>query len=144
MRRPDDIGDENWVRCGFRDCYKCCLETEMLLTLDDYDRIVDAGYDPNEFSLPRDDNDGFAQLRNVDSPIGLKCYFLSDKGKCTIYPIAPAGCKLYPLIVNLDTSETMIDEDCREKEWFRKQEYHQSQIISITSLVNTLLIEQED
>ena len=138
---PESIGTDNWVRCGFRDCYQCCLETEMLLTQEDLERIEGAGYDRQEFLLPMDQTDGFYQLRNVDSPIGMKCFFLSDKGKCTIYDIAPGGCKLYPLIKNLDTNEIMIDFDCREKDWFREQEYQQSQLISVHELVSRLLIE---
>ncbi|MHA2098920.1 MAG: YkgJ family cysteine cluster protein [Candidatus Kariarchaeaceae archaeon] len=141
MLKPDSIGTENWVRCGFRDCHQCCLETEMLLSQEDLERIEGAGYKREEFLLPAEDADNFYQLRNVDSPLGKKCYFLDLKGNCSIYPIAPMGCKLYPLIKNLDTNEVMIDFDCREKEWFKTKEYLQSQIISVHDLVGTLLIE---
>ena len=141
MERPGDIGDNNYVRCGFRDCHQCCLETEMILTQEDLSRIENLGYDRKEFCLPQEEADGFWQLRNVSSPFGDKCYFLSDEGECTIYDSRPEGCSLYPLILNLDTNEEMIDEDCREKEWFGKQTYYQSQIISINSLVSRLMLE---
>jgi Fe-S-cluster containining protein len=113
----------------------------MLLSQEDLERIERAGYKREEFLLPAEDADNFYQLRNVDSPLGKKCYFLDLKGNCSIYPIAPMGCKLYPLIKNLDTNEVMIDFDCREKEWFKTKEYLQSQIISVHDLVGTLLIE---
>ncbi|MHA2252206.1 MAG: YkgJ family cysteine cluster protein [Candidatus Kariarchaeaceae archaeon] len=144
MIEPGNIGNENFVRCGFRDCYQCCLDTEMLLSRDDLERIEKAGHKREDFTLPTDEADGFYQLRNIASPIGNKCYFLSDKGKCSIYPIAPKGCKLYPLILNLETNETMIDYDCREQNWFRKQTFIESQIISVHALVNTLLLENEE
>ncbi len=141
MLKPDSIGTENWVRCGFRDCYQCCLETEMILTQEDLERIESAGYNREEFLLPMDESDNFFQLKNVESLLGKKCYFLNLKGDCSIYKIAPKGCKLYPLIKNLDTNEVMVDFDCREKEWFKSKEYMQSQIISVHDLVGTLLLE---
>ena len=144
MYRPEDIGDENKVRCGFRDCHQCCLETEMILTDTEVDIIEQkSGISRGEFLLKPEDTDGFLQLRNVDSVLGRKCYFLSDKGKCTIYKFAPQGCRMYPLILNLETDETMIDVDCRERPWFAEQNYMQGQIISIKQLVNTLLLENE-
>lgn len=143
MRRPEDIGEGNLVVCNFRDCHQCCLETEMILTEKDLEQIEKLGFDRSEFCLPPEDTDGFWQLRNIQSPLGLKCYFLSDEGECTIYDNRPEGCRLYPLILNIDTGEEMIDEDCREKDWYREQKYHKSQIISINALVNTLLLEQE-
>jgi len=144
MERPEDIGEGNYVRCGFRDCHYCCLETEMILTQEDLERIENLGYDRNDFCLQPNEADGFWQLQNVSSPLGDKCYFLSDEGECTIYNDRPEGCRLYPLILNLDTNEEMIDEECRENDWFRKQTYHKSQIISINSLVSTLLLENEN
>jgi len=120
------------------------METEMILTQADLERIENLGYDRRQFCLPPEEADGFWQLRNENSPLGMKCFFLSDEGECTIYEDRPEGCRIYPLILNLDTSEEMIDEDCREKEWFREQTYHRSQIISINSLVNTLMLENEN
>lgn len=144
MERPEYLGTGKYVRCGFRDCHKCCLETEMLLTQEDLERIESHGHKREEFCLPPEKADGFWQLRNIESPIGKKCYFLEDNGRCGIYEYRPDGCKLYPLILNLETNEEMIDEDCREKEWFRQQTYHKSQIIGINALVNTLLLENQD
>jgi Fe-S-cluster containining protein len=116
----------------------------MILTQDDLTRIEALGYDRSEFLLPTEETEGFLQLRNVSSPFGDKCYFLSEEGECTIYNDRPRGCALYPLILNLDTNEEMIDEDCREREWFREQTYHQSQIISINELVSRLMLENSN
>jgi hypothetical protein len=38
----------------------------------------------------------------------------------------------------------MIDYDCREQDWFRKQTFLELQVLSVHSLVNTLLLENED
>ncbi len=145
MHRPDDIGSEKYVRCGFRDCYKCCLETEMILTKEDVARIEkNTNFNREDFLLPTEQTDGFMQLKNVESPIGRKCFFLSDKGKCTIYESAPSGCKLYPLILNLETDEVMIDIDCRERAWFNDQTYMHEQVVSVRILVNSLLLENDE
>ncbi len=128
------------VKCGFRDCHKCCLETEMLLTTEDLERIESHGYKREEFCLDPKKANGFWQLRNIDG----KCFFLDEKGRCKIYQIRPLGCRLYPLILTLDTNEVIVDEDCREQEWFKKQTYTKSQVISVHSLVSTLLLENPD
>lgn len=141
---PKDIGDANYVRCRFRDCHVCCLETEMILTEEEVTRIEEnTEYKREQFLLPIKDVDGFLQLRNIESPIGMKCFFLSDKGKCTIREFAPSGCYLYPLILNVETNDAIIDVDCREYEWFKEQTYLEEQVISITQLVTTLLFENE-
>ncbi len=144
MIRPDDIGNENYVRCGFRDCHQCCKETEMLLTLEDVKNIESLGHKSKEFTLHLNETDGFYQLKNIESDLGNICYFLGDDGKCSIYDNRPHGCKLYPLILNLETNEVMIDFDCREQVWFREQQFHESQVISIHSLVKKLILENEE
>ena len=150
LSRPSDF-DEDFtipliettgvnVRCQFRDCHQCCLETEMILTLADLERITDEGYNPEEFAFSPSEADGFWQLKNVDG----RCFFLSESGKCTIYDFRPQGCKLYPLILTLDTNEVVVDDDCREQDWFEEQEYDRKQVNEVHSLVSTLLIERED
>ncbi|MCY3410554.1 MAG: YkgJ family cysteine cluster protein [Candidatus Heimdallarchaeota archaeon] len=145
MYRPDDIGDSNYVRCGFRDCYQCCLETEMIITEEEAEIIEErSGIEREEFLLPEVETEGFLQLKNVHSPImGMRCYFLNDKGKCSIREYAPQGCYLYPLILNVETDETMVDVDCREHDWFKKQTFLASQARSIKQLVSTLMLEAD-
>ncbi len=128
------------VKCGFRDCHKCCLNTEMLLSSEDLERIEAKGFNREEFCLDPKQADGFWQLRNVDG----RCFFLNKEGQCTIYYDRPMGCRLYPLILTLDTNEVIIDDDCREMEWFGKQTYQRDQVISVQSLVSRLLLENPD
>jgi len=142
---PLDIGeDENFVRCRFLDCFVCCKETEMLLTQNDVKNIEQHGFKSDEFLLSKDDSDGFLQLKNKDSKLGTVCFFLNDNGKCGIYEYRPEGCRLYPLIINLDTNEEMIDEDCREKIWFTKQKYSKNQVTQINNLVIQLFLENDN
>ena len=132
--------DEIQVLCGFKDCNKCCHETEMLLNSKDLRRIEGAGYDRKEFCLKQSEADGLWQLKNVDG----KCYFLSKTGKCTIYDIRPEGCRLYPFVMVLETDEIVIDSDCRESDWFWEQDYKREQEKAIRGLVSTIILEQED
>jgi Fe-S-cluster containining protein len=109
----------------------------MLLTQEDLERIESQGYKRRDFCINRKQAGGFWQLRNVEN----RCYFLLKEGKCSIYDIRPKGCKLYPLILILDTDDIVIDDDCREQKWFAKQIYNSEQEKSIRFLANTLLTE---
>ncbi|RLG87777.1 MAG: YkgJ family cysteine cluster protein [Thermoprotei archaeon] len=72
-------------------CFKCCLNTEMILAPSDIARIEALGYSKDEFAY----FDGFFwRLRNING----KCVFLNDKGKCVIYRYRPLGCRAYPVI----------------------------------------------
>lgn len=142
-----DMGTDNWVRCNFQGCYHCCLETEMILTEADIISIEKLGYFKNSFLIPLTGSDGYYQLKNIESKIGIKCYFLTDKGKCKLYrgnnDSRPQGCRIYPLIIDLNENSIVIDIDCRETEWFKEQKYLKSQTKSVTTLVGTLLDENE-
>ena len=115
-----NIGNDTWVRCTFSDCFQCCLETEMLLTTKDIHTIKKIGYASQDFMF--ENSDGFRQLKNVDSILGKKCFFLNDKGKCKLVKknkdSRPQGCKIYPLIVDFNDNTIRIDDDCRENKWF--------------------------
>ncbi len=131
--------DNSSVRCPFHDCYNCCLETQMLLTQEDLNRIESLGYSRKEFCLDPKETDGFWQLRNIKG----RCFFLTQDGKCSIYESRPAGCKVYPLVFELSENDVIIDEDCRETEWFANEEYSKRQIRRVKRLANRLLDEQE-
>ena len=131
--------DEGYVRCSFHDCYKCCLETQMLLIEKDLQRIENNGYSRKNFCLEPTKSEGFWQLKNING----RCFFLSDEGKCSIYSIRPAGCRVYPLVFELSEEDIIIDEDCREVTWFANQKYTENQIQSVKKLANTLLNEQK-
>lgn len=128
------------VRCSFKDCHNCCLETQMILTNDDLARIEKVGYKKEEFCLPRSETDGFWQLRNINN----RCFFLNKEGKCSIYSIRPYGCRVYPLVYEPSDNDILIDEDCREVKWFSEQFYDEDQIDFVRKIGKTLINEAED
>ena len=92
---------------GGRLCAKCCYETEMPLTSDDIARLEAAGYKRREFMYI--DEEGIPRLRNVNG----HCVFLDEAtGRCRVYGIRPAGCRLYPLVYDPIAREVVVDPDC--------------------------------
>jgi len=77
----------------------------MLLLDDDIKRIAGLGYDEHFFVELQE---GFKVLRN--SKAG-RCVF-HDGTKCTIYENRPKGCKLYPIIFDLDSKSAVKDSFC--------------------------------
>lgn len=141
-----NMGTANWVRCTFTGCFQCCLLTEMLLTNDEVKNIVSLGYKKEDFLVPSN-TDGLNQLANIPSKLGKKCFFLTDEGKCSLYKAKdedhrPRGCKIYPLIVDVEENAVIIDTDCRETLWFQNQTYSPDQFNSVIELVQELLQEE--
>lgn len=86
-------------------CHLCCLETEMPLTEDDVIRLASLGYDVEEFAEFRG---GALRLRNV----GGRCVFLDERGRCRVYESRPTGCRAYPVVIDADTGECLLDDLC--------------------------------
>ncbi|MFX0021166.1 MAG: YkgJ family cysteine cluster protein [Candidatus Hermodarchaeota archaeon] len=91
-------------------CGECCLETEMILSLQDINLIIKSYPDEIEnqdFALKN--KDGNYQIKNVDN----HCIFLDFQTKqCKIYEYRPQGCRFYPLIYDFEKKNCIIDEDC--------------------------------
>lgn len=97
-------------------CFKCCLNTEMILSEDDIKRIEKLGYEREEFTVYKD---GYYRLRNVDG----HCIFLDPKtGKCKIYNYRPLGCRIYPVIYDPKKGFT-IDDLCPAKNTISVKEF---------------------
>ncbi len=95
------------VLCLKNNCYKCCLETEMIISLRDITRILEAGYKLSEFLYFDGKN---WRLRNVNG----RCFFLNTDGTCKIYSIRPLGCRAYPVILVESNKEVKcgVDDYC--------------------------------
>ncbi len=79
----------------------------MPLTSGDIARLEAAGYRREEFMYI--DEEGIPRLRNVNG----HCVFLDEAtGKCRVYRIRPAGCRLYPLVYDPVGGEVVVDPDC--------------------------------
>ena len=85
-------------------CALCCRETEMVLTPTDVEKLVSLGYRVEYFAVEKD---GLLRLRNVDG----RCVFLKG-GRCTVYEFRPIGCSLYPIVIDADSGEVVVDDLC--------------------------------
>lgn len=103
-------------------CGKCCIETEMLLSNQDIELVINKSVD----QLNRDDFalkniEGFYQLKNVEG----HCFFFNIYSKnCKIYNYRPQGCRIYPLIYDFQTEKCMLDKDCPRSNLFYKKRNH--------------------
>ena len=116
---------------------KCCYDTEMLLSEEDIKRIEKLGYARNEFL--EIDNNGFAKLKNR----GGHCVFLNpETNLCKIYSERPLGCRLYPVIYDLNKKKCIVDKFCPM--WYtvsKKEKTHACR--SIKRLIEKIFNEQK-
>lgn len=92
----------------------------MLLTEADVARLAGLGHDPAAFAETRD---GWRVLRNrpwPGDPAGEEraCVFLDAEGRCTVHADRPAGCRLYPLVFDLEEGPYLDDGTCPFTEAF--------------------------
>ena len=83
----------------------------MPLTEDDITRLEAAGHAREAFVTWS--AEGTAQLETVEPREGetvRPCHFLRE-GRCGVYADRPAGCRIYPLVLN-ERSRLVRDEDC--------------------------------
>jgi Fe-S-cluster containining protein len=89
------------TRCGV-----CCQETDMMLSEEDISRLEQQGYSKESFV--RFDPEGYALLRNRQG----HCVFYNPKDKCcAVYSIRPAGCRVYPIMLDEDLG-IVVDDIC--------------------------------
>ena len=98
------------LRCGV-----CCMETEMLLSREDIEKLEREGYRREFFVLFY--KEGYAKLRNMQS----HCVFYEVKScRCKVYAARPLGCRLYPVIY-VEAKEIVVDKICRAKGKFNEK-----------------------
>ena len=67
----------------------------------------------------RYDDEGVATLRTREDGAteqGKPCFFLRED-KCSVYADRPAGCRIYPLVLN-ERERVVRDEDCPHRAEF--------------------------
>ena len=89
------------LRCGV-----CCKETEMLLSVEDIERLERKGYDRDFFV--RFDSEGYATLRNNR---GYCVFYDAEKRRCKVRAHRPLGCRIYPVIYDENKGIT-VDTIC--------------------------------
>jgi len=87
----------------------------MILFKEDIERIAKLGY-PREFFTTKQGN--INVLRNING----HCVFLDpETNKCKIYRHRPIGCRLYPLVYDVNRDIVIIDTECpKAKELSKK------------------------
>ncbi|AEC51374.1 hypothetical protein PNA2_0456 [Pyrococcus sp. NA2] len=85
-------------KCKF--CLECCKGRHVYLTLNDIRRLIDAGYDPQEFvtiSIEGGKIRFVLSVREWD----LGCVFQDpETGLCRAHPHRPLICRIYPFMVS--------------------------------------------
>ena len=109
-------------------CIQCCIDTNMLLSHQDIERIKRLGFNTDFFITERN---GWLQLKNQDG----RCVF-HNSIMCTIYENRPDGCKLYPVIYDKYMKHAVFDKDCPQRDKFHMSE-------SITKQLYDLILELE-
>jgi len=78
----------------------------MILTRSDILRIAKLGYSPDDFTVK---SGGFIRLKNVNGA----CFFLDRETlRCKIYNSRPIGCRLYPIIYDVERNVITVDKEC--------------------------------
>jgi uncharacterized protein len=97
-------------------CGVCCTETEMLLSKKDISRLEEIGFSQNQFVLF--DKQGYAQLKNREG----YCFFYDRiNHQCKVYVKRPAGCRVYPVILDEDTG-IILDSICESRKSITESE----------------------
>ena len=105
--------------CQQNNCHHCCIETEMLLTKKDIQRMVTmTSISAKEFVTLNED--GYRKLKNKQIDSKIQCFFLDREGQCLIYEIRPEGCQFYPYVWDLTEHRIAIDDYCSHNNKFKK------------------------
>lgn len=118
--------------CFEHGCAACCYDTEMPLTGDDIKRLEAKGHDRAAFVTWSED--GAAQLNTVaplEGQTERPCFFLKEN-KCSVYGDRPAGCRIYPFVLN-ERAKVMRDEDCPHRNEFPSDPTAKRRILRVIS-----------
>ncbi|MCF2138961.1 MAG: YkgJ family cysteine cluster protein [Candidatus Lokiarchaeota archaeon] len=90
-------------------CGICCTHTEMILSSDDVQRILDY-FSKKSQNIDFFEFDGrFYRLKNIDDHC---VFYIPNEKKCLIYPIRPMGCRFYPMIFDQSRNKCILDDEC--------------------------------
>lgn len=91
-------------------CIQCCINTNMVLTIQDIQTIETLGHESRSFITRRN---GWLRLRNNKG----RCVFHNGT-ICTIYDHRPEGCVLYPVVYDIYHRCAIYDSECPQKQCF--------------------------
>lgn len=120
------------LRCG-----ECCKETEMLLSNKDIERLEKRGYTKEDFV--RFNDEGYAILRNIDG----NCFFFdAEKVTCRERANRPAGCRIYPIMLDEDKG-IVVDDICPSAGTFTEK-HRAKRGKKVIQLLNRIDVEAEN
>ena len=98
------------MKSNCENCGKCCLDTEMILSQQEVDLIINRLLNKSytEYFIFKK-NKGYYQLKNIE---GHCVFFDLTSNYCKIYKYRPQGCRFYPLIYDFQSEECVFDKDC--------------------------------
>ncbi len=103
-------------------CGRCCYQTEMPLTEEDIATIESLGFKREDFVVVID---GIPRLRNVNG----RCYFLDESNRCRIYEYRPIGCRIYPIVLDVETGKAVVDDICPRKDSVSRKDLRMAEAI---------------
>ena len=124
------------MRCS--NCGVCCTETEMLLSKKDIKRLEKKGFSQNQFV--NYDKKGYALLKNRDG----YCIFYDLKNRrCSVYVDRPAGCRVYPVILDEETG-IILDSICQSRKTITQSEKNikGKRVIKLLEIIDSEALEQ--
>ena len=89
--------------CRRHDCHVCCIDSKMTLTEADVLLLESAGHS----DFVRLNSRGDLELKSRRG----RCVFLTERG-CGAYEFRPEGCRLFPLILDMQSNRVIRDEYC--------------------------------
>jgi uncharacterized protein len=119
-------------------CGVCCTETEMLLCKKDVKCLEKRGFRQSQFV--NFDKNGYAVLKNRDG----YCVFYDLKNrKCSIYEDRPAGCRVYPVILDEETG-IILDDICQSRNTITLEEkkIKGKEVISLLEIIDAEALER--
>ena len=103
------------MRCS--NCGVCCTETEMLLSQKRHRTFRESRIRQKLFRQ-QSNKQGYIQLRNRQ---GYCVFYDTKKRLCSVYTDRPAGCRVYPVIVD-EEKGIVLDEICQSADTITKKE----------------------
>jgi Fe-S-cluster containining protein len=99
----------------------------MILSNNDVKRINKMGFGTKFFVTQKN---GWMHLKNQ----GGRCVF-HDRTKCLIYRSRPDGCRLYPVIFDMERGCAVLDNDCPYKDEFRLSKSEVKKLYDVISKI---------
>jgi Fe-S-cluster containining protein len=110
----------------------------MLLSKKDIKRLEKSGFKQNQFAIF--DRKGYAQIRNREG----YCFFYDRLNhQCSVYSDRPAGCRVYPVILDEETG-IILDDICESNKSITQSEKNLKgkRVIKLLEIIDSEALER--